>query len=48
MDWFWAFEMERRGAAEVVAIDPPSPARPGRFGEAAARLGSRHATWRAT
>ena len=25
-DGFWAFEMERRGAAEVVAIDLPDPA----------------------
>jgi tRNA (mo5U34)-methyltransferase len=24
-DWFWAFEMERRGATEVVAIDVPYP-----------------------
>src|SRR6201995_5259916 len=24
-DGFWAFEMERRGAAEVVAIDLPTP-----------------------
>jgi len=24
-DGFWAFELERRGAAEVVAIDVPSP-----------------------
>jgi SAM-dependent methyltransferase len=27
MDGFWAFEMERRGAAEVVAIDLVDPAR---------------------
>jgi SAM-dependent methyltransferase len=26
-DGFWAFEMERRGAAEVVALDVPDPAR---------------------
>jgi tRNA (mo5U34)-methyltransferase len=26
-DGFWAFEMERRGAAEVVAIDVPDPAK---------------------
>ena len=26
-DGFWAFEMERRGAAEVVAIDVPDPGR---------------------
>ena len=25
MDGFWAFEMERRGAAEVVAIDEENP-----------------------
>jgi tRNA (mo5U34)-methyltransferase len=25
MDGFWAFEMERRGAAEVVAVDIPGP-----------------------
>ncbi len=25
MDGFWAFEMERRGAAEVVAVDIPDP-----------------------
>jgi tRNA (mo5U34)-methyltransferase len=25
MDGFWAFEMERRGAAEVVAVDAPDP-----------------------
>jgi tRNA (mo5U34)-methyltransferase len=25
MDGFWAFEMERRGAAEVVAVDAPGP-----------------------
>lgn len=41
MDGFWAFEMERRGAAEVVAIDLPDPERPGRFAEAAERVGSR-------
>jgi tRNA (mo5U34)-methyltransferase len=42
-DGFWAFELERRGAAEVVAIDRPSyfqsKAR-GRFEEAHAKLGS--------
>jgi tRNA (mo5U34)-methyltransferase len=27
MDGFWAFEMERRGAAEVIAIDLVDPAR---------------------
>jgi tRNA (mo5U34)-methyltransferase len=25
MDGFWAFEMERRGAREVVAVDAPDP-----------------------
>jgi tRNA (mo5U34)-methyltransferase len=25
MDGFWAFEMERRGAGEVVAVDAPDP-----------------------
>src|SRR5215210_1229236 len=25
MDGFWAFEMERRGASEVVAVDAPDP-----------------------
>ena len=25
MDGFWAFEMERRGASEVVAVDAPNP-----------------------
>jgi tRNA (mo5U34)-methyltransferase len=25
MDGFWAFEMERRGASEVVAVDAPGP-----------------------
>ena len=42
-DGFWAFEMERRGAAEVVATDVPSPfqarART-RFEHARERLGS--------
>lgn len=42
-DGFWAFEMERRGAAEVVATDLPSPfqgrAR-ARFEHARKRLGS--------
>jgi tRNA (mo5U34)-methyltransferase len=32
MDGFWAFEMERRGAAEVVAIDVPGAARDHRPG----------------
>jgi tRNA (mo5U34)-methyltransferase len=41
MDGFWAFERERRGAAEVVAVDLPDPGRPARFAEAAERLGSR-------
>src|SRR5918997_2973506 len=25
MDGYWAFEMERRGAREVVAVDAPDP-----------------------
>jgi tRNA (mo5U34)-methyltransferase len=25
MDGFWAFEMERRGASEVIAVDAPDP-----------------------
>jgi tRNA (mo5U34)-methyltransferase len=45
MDGFWAFEMERRGAAEVVAIDEPweGPGAHGgpTFGVAAGLLGSR-------
>ncbi len=40
MDGFWAFEMERRGAGEVVALDRMDPARP-TFRLAAERLGSR-------
>jgi len=39
-DGFWAFEMERRGAAEVVAIDVDSRSKP-RFDLAAEALGSR-------
>ena len=39
MDGYWAFEMERRGAASVVATDVFDPARP-TFVEAARRLGS--------
>jgi SAM-dependent methyltransferase len=42
-DGFWAFELERRGAAEVVAIDRPSYFQSkcrARFEEAHARLGS--------
>jgi tRNA (mo5U34)-methyltransferase len=31
MDGFWAFELERRGAAEVVAVDVLDPARLDRF-----------------
>jgi tRNA (mo5U34)-methyltransferase len=41
MDGFWAFELERRGAGEVVAVDLPDPAREGRFRVAAELLGSR-------
>lgn len=44
-DGFWAFEMERRGAAEVVAVDVPDPARwdwpPGSTTEALEAIGSR-------
>ena len=43
-DGFWAFEMERRGAASVLATDRPSPFQSlcrHRFEEARARLGSR-------
>lgn len=42
-DGFWAFELERRGAAEVVAIDRPSYFQSKsrvRFEEAHAKLGS--------
>lgn len=42
-DGFWAFEMERRGAAHVLATDRPTPfqqrCKP-RFDEARAKLGS--------
>ena len=42
-DGFWAFELERRGAASVLATDQPSPfqqrCKP-RFDEAKAKLGS--------
>lgn len=41
MDGFWAFEMERRGAAEIVGIDVADPSN---FRLAAELLGSR-ATW---
>lgn len=44
MDGFWAFELERRGAGEVVAIDPTAVAGPRpreRFRVAAELLGSR-------
>ena len=44
MDGFWAFELERRGAGEVVAIDPSAVAGPKpreRFEVAADLLGSR-------
>jgi tRNA (mo5U34)-methyltransferase len=44
MDGFWAFELERRGAGEVLAIDPSAVAGPGpreRFRVAAELLGSR-------
>jgi tRNA (mo5U34)-methyltransferase len=43
-DGFWAFELERRGAAEIVAIDRPSYFQSkcrARFEEAQASLGSR-------
>jgi tRNA (mo5U34)-methyltransferase len=40
MDGFWAFELERRGAGEVLAIDVQSPPRP-HFALAAELLGSR-------
>jgi tRNA (mo5U34)-methyltransferase len=40
MDGFWAFELERRGAGEVLAIDLFDPPRP-QFGLAAELLGSR-------
>ena len=40
MDGFWAFELERRGAGEVLAIDVQSPPRP-QFALAAELLGSR-------
>ena len=44
---FWAFEMERRGAAEVVAIDVLDPARwdwpAGSEAEVRAAIGERHA-----
>ena len=42
-DGFWAFEMERRGAASVLATDRPSPFQERskrNFDEAKARLGS--------
>jgi SAM-dependent methyltransferase len=44
MDGFWAFELERRGAGEVLAIDlvdPRNPEPPERFRVAAELLGSR-------
>jgi tRNA (mo5U34)-methyltransferase len=44
MDGFWAFELERRGAAEVVAIDPAATAGrdgPVNFRLAADLIGSR-------
>ena len=40
MDGFWAFELERRGAGEVLAIDVENPARR-RFEVAADLIGSR-------
>ena len=40
MDGFWAFELERRGAGEVLAIDIANPARE-RFAVAAELLGAR-------
>src|SRR3954463_6468258 len=46
-DGFWAFEMERRGAAEVVAIDVLDPLRwdwpPGSDDLVKAEIGRRHA-----
>lgn len=46
-DGFWAFEMERRGAAEVVAIDVLDPGRwdwpAGSSSETVAALAARHA-----
>lgn len=45
-DGFWAFEMERRGAGEVIAIDVPDPAAwdwpPAAPPEVRARVGARH------
>jgi tRNA (mo5U34)-methyltransferase len=41
MDGFWAFELERRGAAEVVATDLVDPQERPTFRMAADRLGSR-------
>jgi tRNA (mo5U34)-methyltransferase len=41
MDGFWAFELERRRAADVVAVDLPDPDRERRFRTAAELLGSR-------
>lgn len=41
MDGFWAFELERRGAASVVAIDVLDPARLDRFA-ADRRRGEQH------
>jgi len=44
MDGFWAFELERRGAGEVVAIDPADeagPHGPRNFRLAADLIGSR-------
>jgi tRNA (mo5U34)-methyltransferase len=43
MDGFWAFELERRGASEVVALDLPGSAGRPRFDAAARALGSRAA-----
>jgi tRNA (mo5U34)-methyltransferase len=40
-DGFWAFEMERRGAAEVVAVDVSHPSAASSFGLACDVLGSR-------
>src|SRR4051794_141062 len=41
MDGFWAFELERRGASEVVALDLPDSIGRTRFAAAARLLGSK-------
>jgi tRNA (mo5U34)-methyltransferase len=51
MDGFWAFEMERRGAVEVVAVDladpgrQDGPVRARRSGASAPLGGCAGATW---